>query len=254
MLITHDLGVIARCRRPRGGDVRRPGRGARYGRRPLRAPAPSVHDRAAAFASAASTRAAGARCTPIIGVPPSMVRPPPGCPFHPAVLRCAERCDTRPDTSARHRPRCARLGVPVRRGARRGSAVTAEPLPDTDAVRRHRSGTGRRPCWSGRAPGQALPRSGAGEIVRRKVGEVQAVSDVSFDLHAGKTLGLVGESGSGKITTGRASCGCTSRPRARSSFRGKEITRTARGSELRGSAPRYADRVPGSVRVARSRA
>ena len=41
-------------------------------------------------------------------------------------------------------------------------------------------------------------------ILRRKVGDVKAVDDVSFSILQGETLGLVGESGCGKSTCGRA--------------------------------------------------
>ena len=40
-------------------------------------------------------------------------------------------------------------------------------------------------------------------LVRRTVGQVQAVDDVSFGVDKGQALGLVGESGCGKSTTGR---------------------------------------------------
>ena len=41
-------------------------------------------------------------------------------------------------------------------------------------------------------------------LLPKTVGAVHAVSDVSFDLYRGETLGLVGESGCGKTTTSRA--------------------------------------------------
>ena len=43
-----------------------------------------------------------------------------------------------------------------------------------------------------------------GGVLRRPVGRVYAVNDVSFTLEPGETLGIVGESGCGKTTLGRA--------------------------------------------------
>jgi oligopeptide/dipeptide ABC transporter ATP-binding protein len=40
-------------------------------------------------------------------------------------------------------------------------------------------------------------------LFQRKVGDIKAVDDVSFEIHKNETLGLVGESGCGKTTTGR---------------------------------------------------
>jgi oligopeptide/dipeptide ABC transporter ATP-binding protein len=40
-------------------------------------------------------------------------------------------------------------------------------------------------------------------IMRRHVGDIKAVDDLTFDIHHRETLGLVGESGCGKTTTGR---------------------------------------------------
>jgi oligopeptide/dipeptide ABC transporter ATP-binding protein len=43
----------------------------------------------------------------------------------------------------------------------------------------------------------------AGAVLQRRVGEVSAVADVSFEIATGSTFGLVGESGCGKTTVGR---------------------------------------------------
>lgn len=40
-------------------------------------------------------------------------------------------------------------------------------------------------------------------VFRRKIGDIKAIDDISFEIRKHETLGLVGESGCGKTTTGR---------------------------------------------------
>ncbi|MDE0344167.1 MAG: ATP-binding cassette domain-containing protein [Boseongicola sp.] len=59
-----------------------------------------------------------------------------------------------------------------------------------------------------------------------------AVSDISFDLDEGETLGLVGESGCGKSTIGRAILQLPRPTRGRVAFQSKELTQLSE-SEMR---------------------
>ncbi|HVB65317.1 MAG TPA: dipeptide ABC transporter ATP-binding protein [Nitrolancea sp.] len=64
-----------------------------------------------------------------------------------------------------------------------------------------------------------------GILFQRKVGAVQAVDGVSFQVTKGETLGLVGESGCGKSTAGRAILQLYKPTGGSVTFQGKDLTK-----------------------------
>lgn len=71
-----------------------------------------------------------------------------------------------------------------------------------------------------------------GFIIRRQVGAVKAVDDVSFTIRRGETVGLVGESGSGKTTIGRAILRLNRATTGEIIFHDEDITKL-KGGQLR---------------------
>jgi peptide/nickel transport system ATP-binding protein len=69
-----------------------------------------------------------------------------------------------------------------------------------------------------------------GIIIRRRVGLVRSVDDVSFDVARGETLGIVGESGCGKTTTARMLTRLIEPTAGQIIFDGRDITHLRAGA------------------------
>jgi peptide/nickel transport system ATP-binding protein len=164
----------------------------------------------------------GQRLTTIPGRVPSAARMPTGCRFHPRCSFAEERCRTGevalvafPSSSA-HSVRCIRADELELQGIRRGGASDAavplrsapgkDPRPESEVLLEVRGLTK-----------QFVARRG---VFGRGRFVVNAVDQVSFDIHSGETLGLVGETGAGKSTVGRLVLGLESPSSGSLNFRG----------------------------------
>ena len=216
MLITHDLGVVARV--ADRVQVMYAGRAVERGDVDTICSQPDapVHPR-----PAARSRARPERLVPIPGSPPNMLRPPSGCAFRPRCPYADRDCavsmpELRP--FGRAETACIRAeelllaasGMSDSPSTRRRRARHYAVLEVTDLVKTFQV------------------RRAQGVRVDQAI--VQAVSDVSLHVDGGETLGLVGESGSGKTTVGRCLLRLIEPTVGSIKFEGRELTLVSQGA------------------------
>ncbi|WP_374328654.1 dipeptide ABC transporter ATP-binding protein [Azonexus sp.] len=190
LLITHDLGVVARMAQRIG--VMYAGELVEVASRADFFTTPRHPYTQALFAALPEVSRRGTALTTIPGQVPALAAMPAGCRFAgrcPQVMPvCREQSPDWREAAPGHAVRChwqgsAALADPVPE-AEAGATKSAAPLLEVADLKVH------------------FPiRKG---ILQRVVGHVRAVDGVSLAIEAGRTLALVGESGCGKTTVGKA--------------------------------------------------
>ncbi|AJT62827.1 hypothetical protein T261_1139 [Streptomyces lydicus] len=234
ILVTHDLGVIAR--RVDRVAVMYGGRIAE--RAPVRRlfTTPRHRYTQALLAALPERATAGRPPAGLPGLPPSLLTRPTGCRFAPRCGFAGDRCrTTEPDlTGGEHSfacfhpvdPAVTRTDPPAAAtDAAAGLRAPAAPPERRDEPLLRLSGVAK--TYPLRAGPFARRRSGEG-----RAGEISAVAGISLTVRRGETFGIVGESGSGKSTLGRLIVGLEAPTEGTVRFAGRDISTLTR-RELR---------------------
>jgi peptide/nickel transport system ATP-binding protein len=224
LLITHDLGVVARVADRvavmyAGELVETAPRAAFFA-------SPKHPYTQKLFAALPDLSRRDGTLATIDGQVPALGAMPAGCRFAPRCPLVVARCRSEsPEWTALadgQQVRCHRVGEVVgdeaRAAGESASAEVAAPLLDVRGLKMH------------------FPiRKG---LFRRTVGHVRAVDDISFSVARGRTLALVGESGCGKTTAGKAILQLLTPTAGAIDFDGTDLT-ALRGEALRLSRARF---------------
>jgi len=237
VMITHDLGVVAgradRVLVMYAGRVAEVGRvGDIYGR-----PA-HAYTLGLLSSLARLDQRRTERLRPIRGQPPSLIRVPSGCPFHPRCPFATDICRTEVpalvpmagDTghlAACHHSDEVTAAAAGAAESRSVAVVAPEDLPPPMAG----PAADRTPLLEVDGLTKHFPIT-SGIVFKHLVGQVRAVDGVSFSVARGETLALVGESGCGKSTTARAVLRLLEPTAGTVRFEGEDIT-TVGPSRLR---------------------
>jgi peptide/nickel transport system ATP-binding protein len=228
ILVTHDLGVIAghtdRVAVMYAGQIVESTDTVTLFTRPRHPYTEALFD--------ALPDAAGAELTRLYnipGMPPDLTAPPKGCRFAARCRYVQEECRARDpelitDAGTSHEYRCF---FPV--GAATARDHQPALIPPASVL-------------AARAAGETILRLDrlvknyavtAGAVLQRKIGDVSAVADVSFEVPRGTTFGLVGESGCGKTTIGKLIVGLEKATAGSIMFSGADLSTMSRRERKR---------------------